>query len=176
MRAQIDIVNAPAVLNAIRSRTAEIGFVEGLDRLDGLDAITVHRDELVAVVARATPWARRRSLRPQELTSEPYLAREAGSGTRAVAAAALAGAGLELYPALEVASSQSLKRALAGGGFALMSRLALTAEVQAGTPHVLSIRDLDLSRELRAVRDAGRRSSAGTAAFWRWLTELSTSS
>ena len=38
----------------------------------------------------------------QDLALEPYLAREAGSGTREVAAAALAAKGVELSPALEV--------------------------------------------------------------------------
>ncbi len=112
----------------------------------------------------------------RDLASEPYLARESGSGTRVVAAAALAGVGIELTPALEVASSQSLKRALAAGGFALMSRLAVNAEVQAGSLQALPIRGLDLSRELRAVRDAGTRLSttSQTSAFWRWLGRLAT--
>ncbi|MGO9955233.1 MAG: LysR family transcriptional regulator [Solirubrobacteraceae bacterium] len=173
-RAQIDIVNSPAVLAAVRNRSAEIGFVEGLDPLQGFDAITVHRDELVAVVARGHRWARRRSLAAAELASEAYLAREAGSGTRAVAAAALAGAGIKLSPALEVASSQSLKRALTAGGFAIMSRLAVTAELEAGTLQIVAIRDLDLTRELKAVREARRPRSmpSQTSAFWRWLTDL----
>ena len=49
-----------------------------------------------------------------------------------------------------------------------MSRLAVNAEVQAGNLQVLPIRGLDLSRELRAVRDAGRPLPAGsqTSAFW----------
>ena len=162
------------MLAAVRNRSAEIGFVEGLDPLQGFDAITVHRDELVAVVARGHRWARRRSLPAAELASEAYLAREAGSGTRAVAAAALAGAGIKLSPALEVASSQSLKRALTADGFAIMSRLAVTAELQAGTLQVVPIRDLDLTRELKAVREARRPRSmpSQTSAFWRWLTDL----
>ena len=91
VRAQIDIVNSPGVLSAIRDHTADIGFVEGVDLLEGLDAITVHRDELVAVAAGEHRRARRRSVPARDLASEPYFAREPGSGTRAVAAAALAG-------------------------------------------------------------------------------------
>ncbi len=174
VRAQVDIVNSPGVLAAIRNHDVEIGFVEGLDPLEGLEAITVYRDDLVAVVACTHRWARRRSLPARELPSEPYLARELGSGTRTVATAALAAVGIELRPALEVASSQSLKRALAADGFALMSRLAVATETQAGTLHTLPIRDLDLTRELRAVRDPRKRQrgATDTTAFWRWLNEL----
>ena len=89
-----------------------------------------------------------------------------------MAAAALAAHGIELTPALEAASSQSLKRTLESGGFALMSRLAVTAEQQAGTLRVLAIRDVDLTRDLRAVRDPRRRppDSSQPTAFWAWLT------
>jgi DNA-binding transcriptional LysR family regulator len=174
VRAQIDIVNSASVLASVRAGASEIGFVEGADSLDGLEAVTVERDEIVAVVAPGHTWGRRRSVRVRDLRSEPYLAREAGSGTRGVAAIALAEAGIELEPSLEVASSQSLKRALAGGGFALMSELVVASEVRAGTLHALPIADIELRRDLRAVRDACARPRASTdvAAFWRWLTVL----
>jgi DNA-binding transcriptional LysR family regulator len=174
VRAQIDIANSPSVLASIRDQTADIGFVEGADPLDGLEAVTVQRDEIVAVVASGHRWSRRRSVRAPELQSEPYLARETGSGTRTVASMALAEAGIELQPSLEVASSQSLKRALAGGGFALMSELVVAAEVQAGTLRALPLAGLQLQRDLRAVRDprARPRPASDTAAFWRWLTGL----
>jgi hypothetical protein len=55
-----------------------------------------------------------------------------------------------------------------------MSRLAVAAETQAGTLRTLPIRDLDLTRELRAVRDPRKRQrgATDTTAFWRWLNEL----
>lgn len=170
-RAQVDIVNSAGALAAVRGGEAHIGFVEGLDPLDGLDTVVVHEDEIVAVVASGHPWARKRSIAARELTGEPYLTRELGSGTRAVATAALAGAGIELVPALEVASAQSVKRGLAGGGFALMSRLAVDAEERAGTLQAMGVRDLDLSRRLHMVRDPRRRATRGPAAFWMWITE-----
>jgi DNA-binding transcriptional LysR family regulator len=168
LRAQVDIVNSTGVLAALRDRVADVGFVEGLDPLDGLEALTVLRDEIVVVVAAGHRWARRRSIAARELAAEPYLTREAGSGTRAVAAAALAAAGVRLTPALEFASFQSLKRAVAAGGFTLLSRLVVDAEVAAGTVRAVPLRDGGVHRELRAVRLPGR-APAAAAAFWRWL-------
>jgi DNA-binding transcriptional LysR family regulator len=178
VRAQIDVVNSPLVLASVREGVSDVGFVEGLDPLDGLDVVRVRRDEIVAVVASGHRWSGRRSVRARELQSEPYLAREAGSGTRAVATVALAGAGIALEPSLEVASSQSLKRALAGGGFALISRLVVAAEVQAGELHALPVADVRLERDLMAVRDAHTqmRASTDVAAFWRWLATLASGS
>jgi DNA-binding transcriptional LysR family regulator len=173
VRSQVDIVNSPGVLSAVRERRAEIGFVEGLDDLDGVEAITVHHDEIVVVVDAAHRWARRRSLAPADLAREPYLTREAGSGTRGVADAALRGAGVELVPALEVASTQSVKRALHSGGFSLLSALAVEAEQRAGSLRAIPVRDVDLRRPLRAVRASRPPLTQPAAGFWAWLVALS---
>jgi DNA-binding transcriptional LysR family regulator len=169
VRAQIDVVNSPGVLAAVRARRADIGFVEGHDPVDDLEAVTVDHDEIVAVVARGHRWSRRRRLVAADLVGEPYLTRERGSGTRAVATAALAAAGVELEPSLEAASTQSVKRALMAGGFALLSRLAVATEVHSGALHAIAVHDLDLSRALRAVRHPGAVATGDTRAFWDWL-------
>lgn len=166
---QLEVVNSPGALDAVRDQRTDIAFVEGLDPLDGLEAVTVARDELAVVVAAGHRWARRRSVPLPDLASEPYLTREAASGTRAVATAALAEAGVALVPALQAASLQSLKRALTGGGFTLISRLTIEAEQREGTLVALSVRGVDLSRELRAVRRRRPGASAAARAFWRWL-------
>ncbi|HET6506051.1 MAG TPA: LysR family transcriptional regulator [Baekduia sp.] len=172
VRPRIDVINSPGVLLAVRERRAAIGFVEGRDPLDGLDVLTVQRDEIVAVVAHGHRWESRRSVAARELHDEPWLAREEGSGTRAVAAAALAAAGVTLSPMLEVASTESVKRALRTGGFALLSRLAIAADVRAGTLHALPVRGLDLARELRAVRLRDRHRPRHQTAFWSFLASL----
>lgn len=171
VRAQVEVTNSAAVLEAVRRGATEIGFVEGLDRLDGLDAAELLRDEIVAVVSPSHRWARRRAVPASALPSEPFLTREAGSGTRAVALSALAAAGIELAPSLEAASSQSLKRAVLDGGFTLISRRAVAAEAEAGTLRALPIDGADLTRALRAVRRRQPELPAPARRLWGWLTE-----
>jgi DNA-binding transcriptional LysR family regulator len=173
LRAQVEIVNSHRVLAAVRDGHVDIGFIESLDKVDRLEALTIQSDEIVAVVAAEHPWSRYRTISAAALAGEPYLTRERGSGTRAVAAAALARAGCpELEPTLETASTQSLKRAVLDGGFTLISRLAVDAEVKAGTLHTLSVTGVDLRRPLRAVRR--RRPAPRTEAkrFWAFLAAL----
>jgi DNA-binding transcriptional LysR family regulator len=169
VHAQVAIVNSAGVLEALRARRAEIGFVEGLDALVGLDVLTVQHDEIVAVVAAGHRWARRRSLRAAELLSEPYVAREEGSGTRLVATTAVAGAGVVIRPQLELASTEGVKRALGERGFGLLSRLVIESEERSGTLRAIPLRDVPLRRELRAVRDPRRRLPRPAERFWRWL-------
>jgi DNA-binding transcriptional LysR family regulator len=172
-RAKVEVVNSTGVIAAVRNRQAEIGFVEGLDSLDGLDVVDLHRDHLVVVVARGHRWASRRSIAATDLAGEPYLTREADSGTRAVATAGLASVGVELIPSLEAASTQSIKRALNAGGFALLSALAVETERRAGTLHILTVRGVELARDLRAIRKQRRRLPAASQRFWDWLQRRS---
>ncbi len=166
---QLEIVNSQGVLDAIRENRSEVGFIEGPDYPAGLHTITVARDEIVAAVAADHPWARRRAVTVRDLVAEAYLTREAASGTRAVATAALARSGVELTPALQAASAQALKRALTGGGFTLISRLTIETEERAGVLHGLPVRGIDLRRELRAIRRRRPALSAAARAFWRWI-------
>jgi DNA-binding transcriptional LysR family regulator len=166
---QLEIVNSRGVIDAIRDNRGEIGFIEGPDSPEGLQTLVVAHDEIVAVVAADHPWARRRAVTINDLTAESYLTREAASGTRAVATSALARAGVELIPALQAASAQSLKRALAGGGFTLISRLTIEVEERDGALRGLPVRGLDLQRELRAIRRRRPEPNAVAGSFWRWL-------
>ncbi len=65
-----------------------------------------------------------------------------------------------LVPALEAASTEGLKRAVLGSGFALLSRLAVEEEVSNGALVAVPVQDLDLRRELRAVRLSARPGTA----------------
>jgi DNA-binding transcriptional LysR family regulator len=169
VRPRLEVVNSHDALDSIRENRSEIGFIEGPDAPAGVQTLTVARDEIVVVVVAEHPWARRRAVNARDLVGEAYLAREEAAGTRAVATAALARAGIGLTPALEAASFQSLKRALVGGGFTLISRLTIEAEERAGVLVGLPVRGVDLHRELRAIRRRRPALSTAARAFWRWL-------
>jgi DNA-binding transcriptional LysR family regulator len=168
---QLEIINSHTVLDAVRQGRSQVGFVEGLDPLEGCEAITVARDRLLLVVGAEHRWARRSSVPVRELLHEPYLTREATSGTRAMAAAAMAEVGLELTPAMQVSSLQSLKRTLSGGGFTLISELTIETEQRAGTLVGIPVRGVNLERELRAVRRRRPALTSAARAFWRWLVD-----
>jgi DNA-binding transcriptional LysR family regulator len=108
-------------------------------------------------------------VRLEALSGERFLAREAGSGTRAVATATLARAGIELEPALEVSSAEVLKRAVLAGGFTLLSDRTVADETAAGTLAAIPLSGVDLRRTLRAVRRARPALQGPARAFWLWL-------
>ena len=88
------------------------------------------------------------------------MSREAGSGTRSYFEEALrAQAGLErVPPAAELSSTTAIKAAIAtGAGPAVLSSLAVAAELSAGTLRAVPVTGVDLTRTLRAVWTEGRR-------------------
>jgi DNA-binding transcriptional LysR family regulator len=164
------ITNSEEAVRAVRDGAAEIGFIEGpAGAMHGLRELVVGHDEIRVVVAAGHRWARRRTVPLEALTGERFLAREAGSGTRAVATATLADAGVELDPALEVSSSEVLKRAVLAGGFTLVSERVVAAEIAAGTLAAIPVSGVDLRRSLRAVRRARPALQGPARAFWLWL-------
>jgi DNA-binding transcriptional LysR family regulator len=159
----LSAVNSAEVAQAVLADAADIGFIEGPEIPDGLHAEPVGRDRLTLVVAPAHPWARRRSGVPAaELARTPLVSREAGSGTRRFFEEALrAQAGLErVPPAAELSSTTAIKAAVAAGagsGPAVLSSLAVAAELSAGTLRAVPVTGVDLTRTLRVVWTAGRR-------------------
>lgn len=166
---RVEVVNSPSVVRLVRERDADIGFIEGNDEISDLERLTVGVDELAVVVRAGHRWARRSRLRAAELAGEPFYAREPGSGTRAVAEERLAASGTILEPSLQVASTESLKRAVLDGGFAILSRSAIADESVAGTLVAVPVADIDLRRELAAVRRRGRGRTRAADLLWRWL-------
>ena len=170
LRVSVAITNSDEVVHAVRDRTAVVGFVEGPSgSMRGLVELVLAHDELRVIVASDHAWARRRVIPLKSLPLEPYLAREAGSGTREVADSALSTRGVELSPALEVSSSEGLKRAVLSGGFSLLSERAVESEVAAGALRAIPVSGVELHRTLRAVRRSRPALQGPARALWLWL-------
>ena len=159
--------NSPQVIAAIRDGTADLGFVENPGAPVGLGNCVVGRDELVVVVPPTHQWARRsRSVCATELAQTPLVTRELGAGIRDSLTVALRRAlGDDAYqvpPVLELPSMGAMRAAvLAGAGPAVMSRLAVSDDLEIGRLHETTVAQLDLRREFRAVWRGGRTPPAG---------------
>jgi DNA-binding transcriptional LysR family regulator len=172
----VEVVNSAQVAERARAREIDLGFVECHDAPAGLRAEVVATDELAVVVARDHPWARRRRpLDASALSQADLVAREPGSGTRdsfevalraVVASPDVAG----LHPSIELGSTSAIKAAVADGlGPAVLSRLAVAAELASGAMVEVEVRGVDLSRRLRAVWAGGAYPPEPTATLLRSL-------
>jgi molybdate transport repressor ModE-like protein len=146
--------NTDAVLAAVRSGEADLGFIEGPADLSGLASAVVGSDELVLVAAPTDPWARRRRpLRPEAVAARPLTSREPGSGTRGVAEHAAAAVGVTLAPPeVELTTAAAVLASVAAGGApAFLSRRVVQRDLAAGTLVAVPVAGLDLQRRFTAV-------------------------
>lgn len=142
--------NSADVADAVLAGEVALGFVEGPSVPAGLESATVATDRLTVVVAPGHPWTRRRrGVTAVELAATPLVAREAGSGTRRAYEEALPGPAA--VPLLELSSTTAIKHAVAAGnGAAVLSSLAVTAELTAGLLVAVPT-SVSLQRRLRAI-------------------------
>ena len=156
---ELEVVNSAAVLERVRSGTAQLGFIETPGSTAGLRSRLVGRDELAVVVAPSHPWARlRRPLSVPELAAVPLVLREVGSGTRESFVEAVRKCGADLADAaLELGSTAAVRAATEEGAApAVLSRLAVADALATGRLVDVAVAELDLHRELLAVWLPGR--------------------
>lgn len=138
----------------VAAGSMELGVIGEAPIGPGLVAEPWVKDELVAIVARRHPLARRRAIRGTALAGEPYIAREEGSSTRGVAERFFAELGLTLRPAMELGSTEAVREAVAAGlGVSVVSRHA----VQSRDPRVVALRfqGRQCVRDLLVIRREG---------------------
>lgn len=166
-RVVLTACNSPQVIASVREGAADLGFIENADKTIGLGTCVVGRDELVVVVAPDHQWVRRRrSVCAVELADAPLVMREPGSGIRDSLTAALRrvlGDDVsQAEPLLELPSMAAMRAAvLAGAGPAVMSRLTVEDDLAAGRLCEITVPQLHIRREFRAIWQGGRTPPAG---------------
>ncbi|MBI4420791.1 MAG: LysR family transcriptional regulator [Gemmatimonadetes bacterium] len=162
------IDNTRAIERRVASAQVDLGVIGEAPLLAGLAAVRWVADELVLIVARNHPLARHRTIDPALLQRERYIAREAGSSTRAVAERYLNRLGVRLVPEMELGSTEAIREAVAAGlGVALVSHLAVRDR---------SVRPLQLAgprwkRDLLVIHRSGGPLSPAAARFREMLLE-----
>jgi DNA-binding transcriptional LysR family regulator len=152
MHVGLSVANSEQVQSLVLAGEVDVGFVEGPSINRNLASRQVAADRLAVVVAPDHPWARRkRAVHWEELLTTPLVVRERGSGTRATLDRLLQGEE-HPEPVLELGSNEAVKGAVAAGaGVAVLSVLAVKADLAAGRLVELRIEGADFDRKLSAV-------------------------
>jgi DNA-binding transcriptional LysR family regulator len=164
-RVSLEMGNTARVAELVGRAEVDLGFIEGARPPGRLRSKELLTDELVIVVAADHPWnRRRRPISAHLLATTPLLLREPGSGTREVLTDALQACGLGPTAAMELGSTTALKAAAMGGsGPAVVSALAVGAELRSGQLVAIACDGLRLQRKIRAIWAPGRPPSSAAA-------------
>jgi DNA-binding transcriptional LysR family regulator len=139
----------------------ELGVVGSLSSNRNLLSHELWKDELVLAVPIGHRWRDRDAVAIQELSEEPFIFREPGSGTFKILQSYLQSAdsrGFEdLRPVAWLGTSTAVKEGIkAGLGISILSSRALDTEIRTGVLKTLKVKGLTLSRSFYLIRDRRR--------------------
>ena len=131
---RVTSANTRAVARLLLQRRLDVALVEGPVGDPRVLAEPWREDELVVLAPPGHVLARAGGpVAPAALGAHPFIARERGSGTRAVAEAALAAHDVRPRVALTLGSTEAVKEAVAAGlGLAVVSRAAAADQLALG--------------------------------------------
>ncbi len=163
---QIEIANTQRIREYLLDGSVEIGLTEGPIEDDELESKVFFHDELVAIAPAGHALLKKKKIAASDLCREPFIAREEGSGTRAVVERALRRRGLKIEPLLSLSSPEAIKNmVVAGLGIAVVSRLIIQQELRTGLLEIIPVKDMVIRRPLYWQRVRHRGESPATARF-----------
>ena len=140
--------------------TFEIGVVGSKNFGDNLIYNKLWDDELVLAVSAEHRWSGKSSISIQELSEEPFILREEGSGTLKIITDYFNSASFDIDSLKTVArfgSSTAVKEGIKSGlGISLLSSKAIKTELDAGILKALKIKNLSMKRIFYLIRDKRR--------------------
>ena len=127
-------------------------------------------DELVVVAPAGHALAGKRGLTLKDLAGQPFIMREASSGSRWSLEKAARKAGAKLSVAMELGSNGAIKHAVESGlGLAVISRYATALEFSSGRLVELNVRGFPIQRDWHIVHLRRRKLPAPATAFIDFL-------
>jgi DNA-binding transcriptional LysR family regulator len=146
---ELEIANSQRVVDGVLARQWDLGMIGIPLEHPQLHVQPYWRDTLVLIVPPHHRLATRSAVTLADLVGETWIFREAGSASGQVVKGVLNGAHLMQDHTLVLQGSEGVKRAvMAGLGIAMVSRFAITLEVQQGVLRILLITDVQAERDL----------------------------
>jgi DNA-binding transcriptional LysR family regulator len=175
IRLRLKIGGSAQIVQDLLQGEVELAVVGALLKDHLLDSEELFADELVLIVHPRHPWSGRTSVAPQELSNQPFIQRESGSGTRLVTAQALKDAGVDsanLQVVAEMGSTEAVRQCVkAGLGLSILSSLAVAEDVRQGALSVVPLRGLTIRRPLYLVQRKNRQLSPIGHLFFNHLCD-----
>jgi DNA-binding transcriptional LysR family regulator len=171
---RLTVSDTQRVVEQVAERELELGVVGAARRHRGVVFEPFFRDEVVLACPAGHRFAGK-TVRLDDLRDERLLVMQEGAGVRQVIEDELRSAGTrlrDLGARMELGLQESVRSAVAAGqGVTFISRLALDADLAAGTIALARVEGLDPVREIFLVRAGGRAETRVARAFVQYARE-----
>jgi len=147
--------NSKRVIELLNSGNIDIGLLEGDVSKQKMPVKKLLSDELLLIVPPNHPWSKKKEISISDLVKEPFLFREAGSGTRQIIEKFLNRYGItvnDMKISAILGSTEAIKDAVENGlGVSIISRWAARKESKYGTLRLLSLKEEKIARDFSLI-------------------------
>lgn len=167
---RLNVYNRERIIEQLQSYAIDLGIM-GRPPEGGNLAGTPFAPNPLAILASPThPLSLSNQISPEELENEPFIVREAGSGTRIAMDRFFADIGLNINAVMETDSNETVKQAvMAGIGIGMLSLHTVRLELAAGRLVALRVAGLPLRRQWFVVHSRQRRLTPAATEFHKYL-------
>jgi DNA-binding transcriptional LysR family regulator len=171
IKIHMHMANTQEIERLVRGMEVDVAFTGGiLTPSKELKTEVYLDDELVLILAPNHPLAMREKIHLSDLDQETFILRGAGSATRHIFEQALRHRKTAIEIGMELDSIEAIKWAVAEGlGVSVISKHAVTREVNVGLLSMRTIHDLALSRPFYLVYHSQRLLPPAARAFLELL-------
>ena len=170
----LEIGSRARVQEQVLSNELDLAVVGPASKDPELAIIPFLSDELVVVAPAGHPLAGKRRLTLKDLADQPFIMREATSGSRWSLEKEARKAGAKLRGAMELGSNGAIKHAVESGlGLAVISRYAAALEFSSGRLVELDVKGFPIRRDWHIVHLRRRKLPASVHAFIDFLRKTS---
>jgi len=174
VRVRLSVSDTQTVVDQVAERELELGIVGAGRRHRGVTFEPFFRDEVVLACSAGHAFGGK-TISLEQLKGEPLIVMQEGAGVRQVIEDELRKAGARLRDLdvrMELGLQESVRSAvLAGHGVTFISRLAIEADLEAGSIATARVRGLDPVREIFLARASGRSETRAARAFLAFARE-----
>lgn len=168
---QARIANTEIMAGLVAQGALSVALIEGPLTDNRFEVRPFQEDRLVLAVAPDHPLAVVETVYVQDIEGQPFIWREAGSGTRAAVEKLFRERGVGVRSVLELPSGEGAVRAVeAGMGISVLSELIVEDAVVQGRIRRIEFADAELMRTFRVISLHGRSLSPAIQAFVALLT------
>ena len=166
----LEIGTRARVQDQVLSNELDLAVVGPALKDPDLAIIPFLADELIVVAPAGHPLAGRRNLSLKDLADQPFVMREAASGSRWSLEKEARKAGVKLIVAMELGSNGAIKHAVESGlGLAVISRYACALELSSGRLVELGVRGFPIKRDWHIVHLKRRKLPTSVVEFIDFL-------
>jgi DNA-binding transcriptional LysR family regulator len=145
----MDIRNTETIIHKVASFDLDIGCIEGPCRHEDINVIPWKEDELMVICGPEHPLASKGEVSVEELSSEYWILREPGSGTRNLFDQSLGLHLQELSIKMELNQAEAIKKLVQSGqGISCLSSFCISRELHQGELIALKVSGIELKRRL----------------------------